>query len=107
MRRSLGRGAAIALLLAACAPAIAACGFAPGPPPLLAPGTQECIGMPLTKCQELLVQYSKGHAGPRTAFQVKCTVAPCTQQKGEAEVTIIWADGITTVGETSWGLGGP
>ena len=98
----MGRFAAAAVLsIAVLASSIAGCSL-----PALAPGTQACVGLPVAKCQALISEFQNGRALTATAFSIRCVSASCTEQKGEAEVTITWSDGTTETAHTLWDVVG-
>jgi len=71
-------------------------------PTLLAPGTQECIGVPIAKCQALLEDFRRGRPIKPTAFSIRCTLARCTEAQGSVDIVITWSDGSADTAGSSW-----
>lgn len=80
---------------------LAGCG-SPGIPDHLVPGTRECVGLPESKCEEILANLSDDPAAELSAIRIRCSSATCTDQSGSVDVAIVWADGRTDSRSTSW-----
>ena len=90
------------VLGAFAAVAIAACDALPFPPVGHESGAQVvCEGVPRAACQ--LSVDSLGRSADRPVrIVVRCTVPVCTEEEGDAELTIQFADGRSVVSGHGW-----
>ena len=79
---------------------VAACELMPGAAPPLPPGVQQCIGLPIHKCTELVANVAGG-ARP-VAYRVVCTATLCNETAGKAAITIVLADGTSQMANSDW-----
>ena len=87
----------LGLLAAACG------GPSPTPTPLEMIQPVECIGVPASTCQEIVVE-ARRNARPGTfAVRVRaaCTRPECTSREGDVAIDVLYSDGRTE----SWGMG--
>lgn len=78
-------------------------GPSPTPTPVRMVPPIECIGVPATTCQELVVQ-ARQNARPGTFplhIRAVCTREQCTLQEGDVSVDVLYSDGSTE----SFGMG--
>lgn len=77
-----------------------------GPP--LAPGTKECIGVPVRFCDAQVASLRQTGNGELIAYRIKCTRLPgCTLQDGDASVDALYANGVRNSYEVGWAGMGP
>lgn len=76
---------------------------APAPAPAL-PVAPQCIGVPAASCQS--IAQSSVSVGGQTVVKivVSCGDSPCTDEQGEGEMVITFADGTTQT--SGWGYAG-
>jgi hypothetical protein len=99
--------AIVGLVAIVLAGSVASCQLLQVKPPPLAPGSRECIGMPQATCDAILRASQSDRGAVRIAgYRIRCTVASCLDESGEAVVTLLWADGMVQDFAYSW-FGGP
>ena len=91
------------LLALVIAGATGGCQLLEVPPPPPAFGSKDCIGVPEATCQELL----QGRISSRApvvlvGYRVTCKVASCTADAGEAQASLLWADGTSETFASTW-----
>lgn len=76
---------------------------APAVAPTL-PVAPQCVGVPAASCQS--IAQSSVSMGTKVVIQivVSCTKVPCTEQQGEGDMVVTFADGTTS--KSSWGYAG-
>jgi hypothetical protein len=82
---------------------VAGCQLLEVPPAPPAPGARECIDVPEPTCMEILEGRINNRAPIVLAgYRVTCKAATCTADQGEAEASLLWADGMTETFAYTW-----
>ena len=90
-RRLSSAGWLFALVIAG---ATAGCELLEVKPPPPAVGAKDCIGVPEATCREILGGRINNRAPVAlVGYRITCKVASCTADAGEAEASLLWADG--------------
>jgi hypothetical protein len=63
----------------------------------------QCIGLPISMCEEIVQEARQERPGVAVVgATIRCTVAVCTEQRGEAEVRIDYANGVQSLYGRGW-----
>ena len=69
----------------------------------LTPGLRACVGIPDAICGEIIQSRANERGAVAiTAFQITCSVEPCTEAGGKADVVLNWADGRSETFNYTW-----
>src|SRR5258705_4057560 len=92
-RRARTLGLALMALLLASGCDEAAPSAEPSNDPAATTPDVACLGVPAGKCAEIVGEVqTNGSVVPAVAIQIRCSVAPCTEQQGQATVDLLYAN---------------
>lgn len=89
---------AVALLVAGCR------GLTATAAPVLMGPPVECVGIPAQTCQQIVAD-ARGNAEPGTVpvrIRAVCTALPCTPQRGDVSVEVVYSNGRTDTYGMGW-----